>query len=114
MSKTPSIVSIILTVILLILFGIASMFFLTLALNGFSTRDGGPALLTALICNVIGIVLAALAAWRLPRWLIGKFNWNSIAAVIVSTFVGFFFGSGISTAAMFIGVIIADQIWKSR
>lgn len=114
MSKTPSIVSTILTVVLLLLFGTASMFFLLVALNGFSDREGGPAILTSLSCTLFGIILSAVAAWTLPRWLIGKFNWNSAVAVIVSVLMGFFFGSGVSVAAIIIGVIVADQLWKAR
>ena len=113
-TKTPSIVSTILTVILLILFGIASMFFLVVALNGFSTSEGGPALITSLVCNVIGIIATAILAWRLPRWLIGKFNWNSIVAVIVSVLAGLFVGGGLSAIALFIGVLVADSLWNAR
>lgn len=113
-TKTPSIISTIITVILLLLIGIASMFFLLAALNGFSESQGTPALITSLICNGLGIILMAVAAWRLPRWLIGKFNWNSAAAVVVSVLVGLFFGSGISAVAMFIGVIVADTLWNAR
>lgn len=113
-TKTPSIVSTVLTVILLLLFGVASMFFLMVALNGFSTSEGGPGLITSLVCNVIGIIISAILAWRLPRWLIGKFNWNSIVAVIVSVLAGFIVGGGLSAVALFIGVIVADSIWKAR
>ena len=146
-TKTPSIVSTILTVILLILFGIASMFFLVVALNGFSTSEGGPALITSLVCNVIGIIATAILAWgtlyfaapvaslvllqqRDPWifflllaivWLgdtaayyVGKFNWNSIVAVIVSVLAGLFVGGGLSAIALFIGVLVADSLWNAR
>ena len=113
-TKTPSIISTILTVLSLLVFGAASMFFLIVALNGFSGSEGGPALITSLVCNVIGIILAAILAWRLPRWLIGKFNWNSIVAVIVSVLAGFMVGSGLSAIALFIGVFVADMLWKAR
>lgn len=114
LAKTPSIISTILTVILLILFAIGSGFFLLLALNGFSESDGGPGLITSLICNVIGIIFAAILAWRLPRWLIGRFNWNPIVAVLVSVVAGYFLGSGLSIASMFIGVLLASAIQNAR
>ncbi|MBK7450015.1 MAG: hypothetical protein IPJ47_11530 [Anaerolineales bacterium] len=113
-TKTPSIISTILTIILLILFGIASGFFLLVALNGFDSRSGEPALITSLVCNIIGIILSAVLSWKLPRWLIGKFNWNSIVAVIVSVLAGFMVGSGLSAIAMFISVLVADAIWNAR
>ena len=113
-TKTPSIVSTILTVILLILVTIGSGFFLLVALNGFSESDGGPGLITALVCNIVGIIFAAILAWRLPRWLIEKFNWNRIVAVLVSVAAGFFLGSGLSFASMFIGVLLASTIQNAR
>lgn len=113
-TKTPSIVSTIITVILLLLFSAASMFMLLVALNGFTGSEGTPALTTSLICNGIGIILAAVLAWKLPGWLIGKFNWNSIVAVLVSALVGFFIGGGLSLVSLFIGVIVADTIWNAR
>lgn len=113
-TKTPSIVSTIVTVILLILFVIASGFFLLVALNGFDSSSGEPALITALICNILSIIFAAVLAWQLPKWLITKFNWNTIVAVIVSVVVGFILGSGLSGVAMFIAVLVADTIWNAR
>jgi hypothetical protein len=113
-TKTPSIISSILTVILLILFAIGSGFFLLVALNGFSEQDGLPGLITTLICNIVGIILAAILAWRLPPWLIGKFNWNRILAVFVSVFSGFLLGSGLSTAALFIGAMAAVVVRDLR
>jgi hypothetical protein len=102
------------TIILLILFVIASGFFLLVALNGFDSSSGEPALITALICNIFGIIFAAVLAWQLPKWLIAKFNWNTIVSVIVSVVVGFMLGSGLSGVAMFIAVIVADTIWNAR
>ena len=113
-TKTPSIVSTVLTVVLLLLFGAVSLFFLIILLNGFSDREAGPALITALVCNGIGIILSAVLAWYLSRWFIGRFNMNSIVAVIVSILAGFLFGGGISFVSIFIGAIVADSIWNAR
>lgn len=113
-SKIPSIVSTLLTVLLLIVIGIASVFFVMVALNGFSERDGLPGLATAFICNILGIIVSAILAWKLPRWLISKFNWNSILAVFVSVLSGFLLGTGLSTAALFIGAFLAAVIQDIR
>lgn len=113
-TKTPSIVSTIITVLLLLLTAAIGMFGLLVALNGFNDSSGGPALLTSLVCNILGIILAAVLAWKLPKWLVGKFNWNSILAVFVSILVGFFVGGGFSLVALFVGVIVADSIWNAR
>lgn len=113
-TKTPSKVSSIVTVILLLLVGAASMFFLLIALNGVSEREGTPALLTSLICNGVSIIISAVLAWKMSAWLIGKFNWSNALAVIVSVLVGLIFGGGLSLVTIFIGVAVADSIWRAR
>ena len=113
-TKIPSVISTILTIILLILFGIASGFFLLVALNGFSESDGLPGLITTLVCNIAGIIASAIMAWKLPRWLVERFNWNRILAVVVSVLSGFLVGSALSTAALFIGAFTAIIIRDIR
>ena len=113
-TKTPSIISTILTIILLILFVIASGFFLLVALNGFDSRSGEPALLTALICNILGIIFAAVLAWQLPKWLIGKFNWNNILAVFVSVLASSIFGGGLGFVSLIITIAVASALWDAR
>ena len=113
-TKTPSIISTNLTIILLILFGIASGFFLLVALNGFSESDGLPGLITTLVCNIAGIIASAILAWKLPRWLVERFNWNRILAVVVSVLSGFLVGSALSTASLFIGAFTAVIIKDFR
>lgn len=113
-NKIPSIISTVITVILLLLFGALSVFMMLVALNGFSSHEGGPALITVLVCNVAGVVASALIAWRLPHWFITKFNWNSILAVVFSVLAGLFFGGVLSSVAMIVGVIVAESIWNAR
>ena len=113
-TKTPSIVSTVITVILLLLTAALGLFGLVIALNGYNDRAGGPALATTFVCNGIAIILAAVLAWRLPRWLVGKFNWNSILAVIVSVIAGSTAGGILSFTSVFIGIFIADAIWNAR
>lgn len=114
MSKTPSVIAAVLTVILLFLIGALNMFMTMVMLNGFSGSEGGPALITTLVCNGIGIILSATLAWNITRWLIGKFQWNPILAVAVSVFVAGLVGFGVSLVAMFAGVIVADSLWQAR
>lgn len=113
-TKTPSIISTVLTVLSLLVFVIASLFFSLVALNGFSESQGTPALIASLICNGIGIILAAVVAWRMPAWLIHKFSWKSLWAVLVSLIVSFFLGGGISIVAMFVSILVADILWNVR
>ncbi len=113
-NKTPSIVSTIITVLLLLLTAALGLFGLVIALNGYNDRAGGPALATTFACNGIAVVLAAILAWRLPKWLVGKFNWNSVLAVIVSIVAGTTAGGMLSFVSVFIGLFIADTIWNAR
>ena len=113
-TKTPSIISTIVTVLLLLLTAALGLFGLVIALNGYNDRAGGPALVTTFACNGIAIILAAILAWRLPKWLVGKFNWNSALAVIVSVIAGTTAGSMLSFISVFIGIFIADAIWNAR
>lgn len=114
MSKTPSIIAAVLTVILLLLLGILGTFMTLLALNGFNESQGGPALITTLVCNGIGIILSAVLAWNITRWLTSKFQWNPVLAVAVSVFAAILVGFGISLVAMFAGVVVADTLWQAR
>ena len=113
-TKTPSIISTILTTLVLLAVGALSMLMLIVMLNGFTGSSARPALITSLFCNIFGIILAAILAWLGPKWLIAKFNWNNILAVVVSIIVGLLFGSGLSFVSLFIGIIVADTIWNSR
>lgn len=113
-SKKLSAISTLITVILLILLGLVGMFILLVALNGFSEREGGPALVTSLICNGISIILTAVLAWKLPGWLITKFNWKNAAAVAVSVLVGLLLGGGLSLVSAFVGIITATILWENR
>jgi hypothetical protein len=113
-SKTPALISAVLTAILLLLVGALSMFMTMVMLNGFSGSEGGPALTAALICNGIGVILSAILAWWLTRWFIERFNWNKLLAVVVAVLVGVVFGLGLSFASIFAGVIVADIIWNAR
>src|SRR5690349_6725792 len=66
-NKTPSIISAIVTVVLLILTGLIILFSQLLALNGFSERVGTISLATSFGCQVISIIIAAVLSSRLTR-----------------------------------------------
>lgn len=113
-TKTPSIVSISITLVLLVLGGAVGMFGMLVMLNGYNDSSGGPALLTGLTCNIIGIVLAAVLAWKLPRWLATKFNWSAVLAVAASVIAGLVAGGILQFISFFIGLMVADMIWNAR
>ena len=102
-SKTPIIVTVVLTIILLILVGIVSMFGQVVLLNGvISERQATTALGIGLGCNGLTILLAAIFVRWLARLLLGKFNWNSVLAVVVSVIVS----TGLGTVFSFLSIIV--------
>jgi MFS family permease len=111
-TKTPSIISVVLTVIVLILLGLFMGFMSLVALNGFSEREGAPALITFGVCVSIGIILSAVLAGRLTKLFIAKYNWNSILAVAVALLASTVLGIILYAIAFFLEIVIADVLWN--
>lgn len=110
-TKTPAIISVILTILVLILLGVLALFMNMVALNGMSSREGGPALLTLGSCSVIGIILSAILASRLTKLVIVKYNWNAILAVIVSFIASITLGFVIQVIGFILAIVVADILW---
>lgn len=105
-NRTPAIISVILTVILLIIFGVVSALFELIALNGASESQGTTALIFSLVCQGAAIILVGIFVSWLTNRLISKFNWNQIVAVIVAVTAGTLLGAGI----FFLSIIIATLL----
>lgn len=106
-TKTPAIIATVLTVILLILFGVLFLFMQMIALNGASEQQGVMVMGFSLICQGITVILAAILAWRLTDLLIEKFNWNAILAVIIAVIAGTFGGGLLAFLSFLIAIPIA-------
>ena len=105
--KTPAIISSILTIVLLIMFAILSVFTQMIALNGVSESQGMTAMGISLVCQGVGVILVgALAGW-LTHVVINKFNWNKVLAVFIAVIVGTLLGVGISLFATIISIPLA-------
>lgn len=102
-SKTPAIISSILTIVLLIIFAVLSVFMQMLVLNGASERQGFTAMGISLACQGITALLVGLLAGRVTNLLISKFNWNNILAVAAAVIPRTALGGLVS----FLSVIIA-------
>jgi hypothetical protein len=106
-NKKPAIISAVLTVILLIIFGILSVFTQMLVLNGANESQGMTAMGVSLVCQGAGAILAgAFAAW-LTNLVITKFNWNNILAVVVAVIAGTLLGAMISFLSIIISIPLA-------
>lgn len=110
-TKMPSIISVILTTLVLILLGVLSIFMNMVALNGMSSREGGPALLTLGSCSIIGIILSAIVASRLTKTFISKYSWNSILAVVIAFIVSILLGFVVQVIGFILAIIVADILW---
>ncbi len=108
--KKTSIISAVLSVILLIASGLFTGFFLLVALNGFSEREGLPGLLAYLICAIAMVVVGAIFASKLTSRFILKNNWRSFWAVSISLLIVVTVGALYSIGAVTFSVILADAL----
>jgi hypothetical protein len=102
-NRKPAIISAILTILILIIFGVLSVFTQMLVLNGANESQGMTAMGVSLVCQGAGAILAAAFAAWLTNLVITTFNWNNILAVVVAVIAGTFLGVLIS----FLSVIIS-------
>jgi membrane protease YdiL (CAAX protease family) len=112
-AKTLSIISAVLTVIFVILLGMAFIFLTMVALNGYSGREGDAALIITLVCQGVGLILSGILAGWLTRLFIEKFNWNKILAVILSIFAGSTLGTVLVFAALVLSIFTAGAMWQA-
>src|SRR5688500_8947618 len=106
-NKTPAIISAVLTVILLIIFGVLSIFTSMLVLNGVSVGQGMTAMGVSLVCQGVGATLAALLAAWLTNLGIKKFNWNKNLVVAIAVILGTLLGGVISFLSIIISIPLA-------
>ncbi len=107
-NKTPITITVVLTVVLLILVGIVSMFGQIVLLNGvISDRQATTALGIGLGCNGVTILLAGILARWLAKLLLVKANWPSFPSVAVSVIVSVGLGIFFSFISIIIGTMAA-------
>jgi len=106
-NKTLSVISGLSTFIILILVAILSVLTQMLVLNGASESQGFNAMSISVICQSVGLFPAVILARRLTNFLITKYNWNKIAAVLVAILAGTFLGGFTSLLAFVISIPLA-------
>lgn len=110
-TKTLSIISSVITVILLLIIGAVVFFIDLIALNGVSGREGGIALTALGVCESITVILCAILAGRLTTLFVTKYNWNNILAVIVSIVAVLILGVVLYVVALMLSVGVAEFLF---
>jgi hypothetical protein len=93
--------------------GVGFVFFLMLALNGFSEGDAMYAFGIFIVGGLLVSVLTGLAGVFLVRFLTGK-DWNAFLAVLLSVVSFVVLGFILKIVIFFIGILVADHIRTSR
>ena len=106
-TKTASLVSVILSVLLLLVFTVLTLFFAMLALNGASERQGLAAMGIALLCQAAGAVLLGALAWKSTSLLVTRFNLNAVLAVVITVILAVLAGGVISFLALIVSIPLA-------
>ena len=106
-NKIPALISGLSTFIILIVVAILSVFIQMLVLNGVSESQGFNAMSISLICQSVGLLPSIILARWLPNFLITKFNWNKVLAVVISVFAAVLLGGLISVVSVIISILLA-------
>ncbi len=109
-NKSPAIISVIATVVLLLILGALSFFIDLVVLNGFSESAGGAALIAFGVCQSLGLILSAVFSWRFTNFLLAKFNWNTFLAVAVSVLVSVVLSGVLAIPSFIISVVVAEGL----
>jgi hypothetical protein len=106
-NKTPAIISAILTIVLLMIFAVLSIFFEMIALNGVSEKQGTIAMGITLLCQGIVTILSGILAGWISNFMVAKFNWNKILVIVIAVTLGTVFGSAMSFFSTIISIPLA-------
>ncbi len=93
--------------------GLAMLFFMVLALNGFSESDANYAFLIFIIGGVFISVLTAIAGVFLLNFLTNR-NWNLILSIIFSVAAFSILSFLINIVIWFAGIFAAEFVRTSR
>lgn len=107
-----NILSAIITLILMGVFGFGWYFFLMLALNGFSERDVNGAIIFFIVWTIIFAILLSAGSFFLTRFLINK-AFNVVLAVILSVVAAGAVGLATGFGGLIISTIIASEVRES-
>ena len=106
-SKTPAILSTVLTILILIVFAVLSVLTQMLVLNGASENQGTTAMGISLGCQGLGMILAGVLSYWLANSAVNKWNWNKVIAVLIAVIAGTTLGGLVSALSIIIAIPMA-------
>jgi hypothetical protein len=106
-TRTASILSTILSILLLLIFAVLVVIFEVIALNGASESQGISAIGISLACLGAGAILFGVLAWKATAFLIQKFSFNPVLAVTLTTALALLVGGTISILSLFVSIPLA-------
>lgn len=112
-TRTLGMIASVVTFVVVLFLGAILLFGLLVILNGFSGREGGAALLTAVVCQGAALIVAPLVAGRLARLLVEKHHWRRVLSIIASVLVGTVIFVGVGFVSVILGMAVAETMWRS-
>ena len=106
-TRTASIVSTILSILMLVIFAVLALIVELLVLNGASESQGMRAIGISAACLGAGAILIGMLAWKATAFLIQKFNLNPVLAITLTVALMLLIGGTISILSIFISIPLA-------
>ena len=106
-TRTASILSAILSILMLVIFAVLIVIIEILVLNGASETQGSRAIGISLACMGAGAILLGILAWKVTAFLIQRFNLNPILAVSLTIVLMLLVGGTISILSLFVSIPLA-------
>jgi hypothetical protein len=108
-TKSVSNLSMFITVLLQIGANLLPLFFVLVAMNGYSERQAAVAFGLAFLFQSGAVIMAAVVAARLARRLFEQAKWSRLAAVAVSVFAGVSAGIVLSVLGTMVALFIGES-----
>jgi hypothetical protein len=106
-TRTASILSTILSILLLLIFAVLAVIFEMIALNGASEGQGMKAIGISLACLGSGAILLGILAWKATIFLITRFDLNPILAITLTVGLAMLVGGTLSILSIFVSLPLA-------
>ena len=103
--KTSSTIAGLTTFVLVILLSAFAGFMQMVMLNGATSSQGFNAMAVLAVCQVLVLLAGVVLARRLTQWLMIKFNWSAVPAIIVAVTGAVLFSVGVSFLSIIVGAL---------